>query len=385
MSSHAAGLDFGFTAAEEALRERARAYIRRELTPALLRETDVDGRAPMELLPGMATEGFIGLSVPTEYGGASGSATDVSVLLEEFGRASLSIASFLNRALGWGVEAILRFGTDEQKRRLLPRVCAGELMFAFSHTESGAGSDAAAIRTRAVATGDDFVINGSKLFTSGAAESPALIVTARTDPSLTRHKGLSVFLIDRETPGITCRRIEKMGMRAAGTLGEVHYQDVRVPRSTLLGGVNNGWQVITGTLERARIAQASYCVGAAQRTIDDAIAHVKAHRGTTGLPQAETHLLVNLQMRTDAARLLLYRAAALLDEGVACVREASIANLAATETLVAVTAEAMGLYGNYGFVRGLEVERMLRDARLFIIGDGSSQIQRNLIARRMGL
>ena len=381
-----ASLDFGLTPVQEQLRRAAQAYIGRALTPELLRETDIDGRAPMELLPGMAAEGFIGLPVPSAYGGSDGGAADVSVLLEEFGRASLSIASFLNRALGWGVEAILRFGTEEQKRRLLPRVCAGELMFAFSHTEADAGSDAAAIRTRAVADGDDFVINGTKMFTSGAAESPCLIVSTRTDPSVSKHKGLAVFLVDRDAPGITCRRIEKLGMRAAGTLCEVAYENVRVPRSALLGGLGNGWAVITGTLERARVAQAAYCVGAAQRTIDDALAHVKARTARSAsrlTPQADAHLLVDLRMRTDAARLLLYRAADLIDRQVACVREASIANLHATETLVTVTAEAMRLYGNHGFTRGSEVERMLRDARLFIIGDGSSQIQRNLIARQM--
>ncbi len=383
--SSAHGLDFSFTPMQEALRAAARTYIARELTAEFLIEADRAGRAPMELLPGMAAAGFIGLPVPARYGGAGGGAADVTVLLEEFGRASLSIASFLNRALGWGGgEALLRFGRPEQKESILPRVCAGEMMFAFSHTESDAGSDAAAIRTRAVAHGDAFIIDGSKMFTSGAAESPCLIVSARTDPGATRQRGISVFLVDAKTPGITCRRIEKLGMRAAGTLCEVEYRGVRVPRAALLGELHQVWQVITGTLERARLAQAAYCVGGAQQAIDDALAHVR-ERSALAHSQALAHMLAGLQMRTEAARLLTHRASAMVDAGQVCVREASIANLYATETLVAATSETLRVWGAAGLVPGHRTERALRDARLFIIGDGSSQIQRNLIARQMGL
>ena len=381
-------LDFGFTSEQEQLRSVVRAFVARELTRDFLREIDASGRAPHELLPKMAALGFNGLPVPAEYGGSGGSATDVSVLLEEVGRGSLSIASLLNRALGWGAEALLRFGSEDQKRYFLPRVCAGGMIFAFSHTEADAGSDAAAIRTRAVADGEHFVIEGTKMFTTGAGECPCLIVTARTDANAPKHKGLSVFLVDAATPGIVCHKIEKLGMRGAGGLYEVQYHDVRVPRSALLGPVNGGWQVITSTLERARIAQSAYCVGAAQKVIDDAVRYAN-ERSQFGQPigkfQAISHLLVDLQVRTDAARLLLYRAAAMVDEGVTCVREASIANLHATETLVAVTSDAMRVWGGYGFTREFDIERTLRDARLFIIGDGSSQIQRNLIARQMGL
>ena len=384
MSDSAAGFDFSYTPAQEILRAAARAYIARELTPAFLLEADVTGHTPMELLPGMAAQGFIGLPVPVEFGGVGGGATDVCVLLEEFGRASLSIASLLNRALGWGVEALMRFGRPEQKQWYLPRVCAGEMMFAFSHTEPGAGSDAAAIRTRAVADGDDFIIDGTKMFTSGAAESPCLIVTARTDPGVSKHRGLSVFLVDAKTAGITCRRIEKLGMRAAGTLCEVQYEGVRVPSSTLLGGVNEGWRVITGTLERARLAQSAYCVGGAQQAIDDALVHLR-ERPAIARSQALSQMLVGLQIRTDAAHLLLHRAAAMVDAGQPCVREASIANLYATETLVAATSEALRVWGTAGLAPGNRTERALRDARLFIIGDGSSQIQRNLISRQIGL
>ncbi len=383
-----ATLDFGFTIEQAQIRDAARGFAHRVLTREFLREIDANGRAPHELLPEMAKLGFTGLPVPTGYGGGGGSATDVTVLLEEFGRSSLSVASLLNRALGWGADSIQRFGTDAQKNYFLPRVVSGEMIFAFSHTEPNAGSDAAAIITKAVPAGEDFIISGSKIFTTGAAECPCLIVTARTDPTVGKHKGISVFLVDSTTPGINCRRIEKLGMRGAGGLYEVHYDDVRVPGSALLGGLHGGWSVIRGTLERARIAQASYCVGSAQGVIDEAVQYAN-EREQFGQPigkfQAIAHLLVDLQVRTDAARLLLYRTAAMIDEGSPCVLEASMANLHATETLVRVTSDAMRVWGGYGFTREFDIERILRDARLFVIGDGSSQIQRNLIARQMGL
>jgi alkylation response protein AidB-like acyl-CoA dehydrogenase len=220
--------------------------------------------------------------------------------------------------------------------------------FVFSHTEPNAGSDAAAIITKATPDGEDFIILGSKILTTGAAECPCLIVTARTDVTFGKHKGISVFLVDATTPGINSCRIEKLGMRGAGTLCEVHYDDVRVPASALLGALHGGWRVIGGTLERARIAQASYCLDVAQRVIHDADQYaneLEQFGQRIGRFQAIVHLIVDLQVRTDAARLLLYLAASMIDESVPCVREASIANLHATETLVRVTSQGMRVWG----------------------------------------
>jgi alkylation response protein AidB-like acyl-CoA dehydrogenase len=262
------------------------------------------------------------------------------------------------------------------------------MIFAFSLTEPDAGSDAASLRTRAAADGDHFVITGTKMFTTGAAECGCLVVATRTDPRAAKHHGISLFLVDPATPGITYRRIEKLGMRGAGGLYEVHYDGVRVPRGALLGPLDGGWAAVKATLERVRIAQASYCVGCAQRVVDDAVRYAQ-EREQFGQPigkfQAISHMLVDLQALTDAARLLLYRAAWLVDQKVPCVREASMANLYATEALVRITSDAMRVYGGYGFTMEFDIQRHFRDARLFVIGDGSSQIQRNLIARMMGL
>jgi len=186
------------------------------------------------------------------------------------------------------------------------------MCFAFSLTKPDAGSDAAAIRTRAVADGDDFVINGTKIFTTGAAEARYLVVATRNDTEVDRHRGISLFIVDPKSEGITCRNIEKLGMRGAGGLYEVHYDGVRVPKSALLGPLNGGWDVVKATLERVRLSQAAYCIGCAQHVIDGAVRYA-GEREQFGQPigkfQAIAHLLADLQVEVDAARWLLYRAA----------------------------------------------------------------------------
>ncbi len=382
-------MKFRFSDEQEMFRRTVRAFADRELTPEYLRELDANARAPhWELLPKMAELGFTALPVPAHYGGIDGSTVDTTILLEELGRSSLSIASMLNFAIGFGCETVKRFGSDAQKQDLLPKVVSGEMCFAFSLTEPNAGSDAAAIRTRAVADGDHFVIDGTKIFTTGAAEARCLVVATRTDPDADRHRGISLFLVDPKSEGITCRSIEKMGMRGAGGLYEVHYDGVRVPKSALLGPLNGGWDAVKATLERVRLSQAAYCIGCAQQVIDDAVRYAgerEQFNQPIGKFQAIAHLLADLQVEAEGARWLLYRAARIVDSGERCIKEASMANLACTEALLRTTEECMRVYGGYGLTMEFDIQRHFRDARLFVIGDGSSQIQRNLIARGMGL
>jgi alkylation response protein AidB-like acyl-CoA dehydrogenase len=380
---------FRFTGEQEQLRRLVRDFAAKELSSGYLRELDASGRAPHEeLFPKLAALGLTSLTVPPEYGGAGGGVVDATVLLEELGRTSLSVASMLNLAIGFGCETVRRFGTEEQKQHYLPRVARGDMWFAFSLTEPNAGSDAASLRTRAVADGDGFVISGTKIFTTGAAEARCVVVAARTDPSVAKQKGISMFLVDPASTGLAFRRIEKLGMRGAGGLYEVQYDGVRVPRSALLGRLNGGWDAVVATLERVRLSQAAYCIGCAQQVVEDSVRYA-GQREQFGQPigkfQAISHLLVDLQVQVDAARWLLYRAAWLVDQGTRCVREASMANLACTEALLRVTSDAMRVYGGYGLTMEFDIQRHFRDARLFVIGDGSSQIQRNLIARMMGL
>lgn len=383
------GLCFGFTPEQDALRETVRRFAARELSPEWLRELDRTGATPhAEIMPKMSALGFTGVVIPQEYGGSGGSCIDATVLLEELGRTSLAIASLLNFAIGFGAFALIRFGTPEQRAFFLPRIVSGDVIFAFALTEPDAGSDAAAVRTRARLDGDSFVINGGKQFITGAAEAPYLLVVARSDPDAPKRKGISLLLVDSKSPGISFRRIEKLGMRACGGLYAIDFDDVRVPRSALLGPLHGGWDLLKATLERTRISQAAYCVGAARQVVDDAIAYANQRKQfgqAIGKFQAISHLLADLLVQTESARWLVYRAAWLVDQGVRCVEEASVANLHATETLLKVTSEAMRVYGGYGLTMDFDIQRHMRDARLFVIGDGSSQIQRDLIARLRGL
>jgi alkylation response protein AidB-like acyl-CoA dehydrogenase len=326
--------------------------------------------------------------VPKEYGGLGGSCIDTTVLLEELGRTSLSIASLLNFAIGFGTYAIIKFGSDPQKQAFLPKVATGDMFFAFALTEPNSGSDAAALTTKARLQGEQFTIEGAKIFITGAGEASHLMVAVRTDPTVSKQRGISVLLIDAKSPGITYRKIEKLGMRGAGGLYEIHFDNVKVPDTALLGALHGGWDLVKATLERVRVSQAAYCVGCARQVIQDAVKYAN-DREQFGRPigknQAISHLLADLHAQTESARWLLYRAAWLVDQGVRCVEEASIANLQATENLLRVTSDAMRVWGGYGFTLEFDIQRHMRDARLFVIGDGSSQIQRNLISKLMGL
>lgn len=293
---------FRFSDQQEMFRRTVRAFADRELSPDYLRELDAEARAPhWEPLPKMAEVGLRHCRCPLTTA------------------AWVEASSMLNFAIGFGCETVKRFGSEEQKQDLLPKIVSGEMCFAFSLTEPDAGS-AAAIRTRAVADGDEYVINGTKIFTTGASEARCLVVATRTDIEADRHRGISLLIVDPKSEGITCRNIVKLGMRGAGGLYEVRYDGVR-------------------------LSQAAYCIGCAQHVIDEAVRYA----------------------------------------GERCIKEASMANLACTEALLRVTEDCIRVYGGYGLTMEFDIQRHFRDARLFVIGDGSSQIQRNLIARGMGL
>lgn len=380
---------FQFSDEQEMLRRTVRTFAERELSPVYLRELDAAARAPhWELLPKMAALGFTALPVPAAYGGLDSGMIDVAVMLEELGRTSLSVASMLHGAIGFGCEAIKASGTEAQRSDFLPRVVAGEMCFACALAEPDAGIDAAAIRTQAVRDQEGFLIDGDRVFTTGVEESRCLVIAARTDRSAPPHRGISLFLVDPRTPGISLRRIEKLGMRGAGGLVEVRCEKVRVPQTALLGELNRGWEAVEAALHRVRICEAAYCIGCAQQVIEDAVRYAN-ERQQFGQPigkfQAISHLLVDLQVQVDAARWLLYRAAWLAAHGKPCEKEASMANLACTAALAKVTSDAMRVYGGYGLTMEFDIQRHFRDARLFVTGNRSSRMQRNLIAERIGL
>lgn len=380
-------MDFGFTAEQDLLRTTIRDFTRKEFPRERIRELDEAGEFPCDFLVKMGRLGWTGLPFASRYGGSDGDAVDIAIVMEELGRCTTAAASVYNRSVIFGARAIYLSGTEEQKQYFIPRVCRGEVLFALGLTEPDAGSDAAAISTTARLDGDRYVLNGAKIFTTGAGEADYILFAVRTDPQAPKTKGISTILVARDTPGLSFRRVRTLGVHMTPTYA-VTLQDVVVPRSNLVGEANRGWQNLMATLELSRMALAAAVVGAAQTALDDAVEYAK-QRVQFGQPiskfQAISHLLVDLQVQVDAARLLTYRSAWLLKQSPSALKEASMAKLYATETYLKVASESMRVFGGYGFTMDFDAQRHLRDSRLYVIGDGASQIQREIIARRMGL
>ena len=382
-------MKFRFTDEQEMLRRAARAYAQKELGSAYLRELDASGRAAhRELLPRMAALGFTALRVPAAHGGLGGGVIDAALLLEELGRSSLVAASILDCAIGFGSEAVRRLGSEAQQREMFPKVVRGDLSFAVCLGEPDAGLDGPAMRTRAVADGDTFVIDGARILTAGARESGCLMVAARSEPLTPGRGDLSLFAVDPQSPGIRYRMLETLGMHGAGGFCELDFDAVRVPRSALLGEQGGADAAVEAMTGQAGLFRAAYCIGCAQQAIDDALRYAGERQQfgqAIGKFQAIAHLLVDLQVEADAARWLLYRAAWTADAGAPCAGQTAMATLACSEALLRVTSDAMRVYGGYGLTMEFDIQRHFRDARLFVVADASSQVRCDRIAHAMGL
>lgn len=365
------------------LRETVRTFAARELAPAYLREIDTSDAPPhRDLLPRMAVLGLTALPVPLADGGVGGGTVDAVLMLEELGRTSLVAASILDSAIGFGFEVVLRLGSAAQKRELFERLVRGEMCFAFSPAQSDADADAPVCVTRATTDGEGFIIDGAALLTPGAGEARCLIVAAGMGADL------RLFAVNPRSTGIRMRRIETLGMRAAGGLYEVDYERVRVPAGALLGAGDAAAAALLAACDRARVLQAALCIGCAQQAIEDAVRY-GGEREQFGQPigrfQAIAHLLVDLQVEVDAARCLTYRAAWAADAGLSGPAYASMANIAATEALLRVTSDAMRVYGGYGLTMEFDIQRHFRDARSQAGVGGTARGQRDAVAQAMGL
>lgn len=342
---------------------------------------------PYDLFARLAELGLYGLGVPEEWGGVGGGMVDIAVVCEELGRFGGSVNMTYVPTAVFGNQTVLGGATDEMKADLLPRMAAGELRTAFALTEPEAGSDAAALRTRAVPDGDDWIINGSKVFSTGAHVADYLVLSARTGTSESRHAGVSVFMVDAKTPGLTIKGIPKLGHHAVQTC-EVGIHDVRVPSSTLVGEVNRGWKALHRALDAERIAVAAICTGLAQRCTDMSLEYGK-QRQQFGQPiasfQAISHILADMETETEASRLLAFKSAWLADQGLPTSKLASIAKTFATEGATRQATRGMQILGGYSYTKEYEMERFYREAKLYEVAGGSTQIQRNIIAKEMGI
>jgi acyl-CoA dehydrogenase len=380
-------VDFDFTPEQESLREHVRDLLDEVCPPEYAERCDNEGRPPREAYEALAKHGWFGIIVPPEYGGTGGSAIDLAIMLEEIGRHFEELGMWVFRTLTYGGYAVAAHGTAEQKAALLPRVARGELSFCFGLTEPQAGSDAASITTRAVRSGEHFVVNGQKVFTSGMDLSDYCLLVARTSTGERKQQGITAFLVDTKLPGIDVRKIETLGQRAIKTT-QVFYSDVKVPASMVLGEVDQGWQAVDAYLWYERLCLAAARTGAAMAAFDYALDYAKS-REQFGRPigkfQAISHKLADMKVMLDVSRVLVYRFAWLMQEGKATRHDAAVLKLYTGEAYKNVSDMGLQILGGYGYCMEYPMQRFFRDSRLAVIGAGTSEIQRNIIARGLGL
>ena len=380
-------MDFSFTPEQESLRDHLRALLDEVCPPEYAAACDDEGRPPREAYQALAKQGWFGLVLPAEYGGAGASAIELAIMLEEVGRHFEELGMWLFRTLTYGGYAVLQHGTREQKDTLLPKVARGELSFCFGLTEPQAGSDAASITTRATRSGDGFVINGQKVFTSGMDLSDYCLLVTRTSASARKQQGITCFLVDTKLPGIDVRKIDTLGQRAIKTT-QVFYADVKVPASAVLGEVDRGWEAVDAYLWYERLCLSAARTGAATAAFEYALEYAK-NREQFGQPigkfQAISHKLADMKVMLDVSRMLVYRYAWLLSRGEATRHDAAVLKLYTGEAYKSVSDMGLQILGGYGYCMDYPLQRFFRDSRLATIGAGSSEIQRNIIARGLGL
>ncbi|MFJ3881889.1 acyl-CoA dehydrogenase family protein [Streptomyces sp. NPDC090077] len=368
---------------QEAVRRLARAFTDREIAPYAAewdRAESVD-RSIVKKLGGL---GFLGLTVPEEYGGSGGDHLSYVLVTEELGRGDSAVRGIVSVSLGLVAKTVAAWGTEEQKRAWLPRLCSGEALGCFGLTEPGTGSDAAALTTRAVREGDAYVISGSKMFITNGTWADVVLLFARTDPATPGHRGISAFLVPADSPGLTRREVRgKLGLRGQAT-AELVLDGVRVPASALLGPEGKGFSVAMSALAKGRMSVAAGCVGIAQAALDAAVSYA-ARREQFGKPiahhQLVQELIADISVDVDAARLLTWRVADLIDRGRPFATESSTAKLFASEAAVRAAGNALQVHGGYGYVDEYPAGKLLRDARVMTLYEGTSQIQKLLIGR----
>ncbi len=370
------------------LRRTIRAFVEKEITPHVAAWEDA-GRIPRELWRRLGALGLLGLEFPSEYGGGGADFLASVVLGEEMARCrsggvAFSVLVHTDMSSPW----LWRFGTDAQKQKYLPGITRGETICALGITEPSAGSDMAALATRAVRDGEHYRITGSKIFITNGVYGDLYFVAARTGAgtSARRHDGISMFLVERGRPGFTVSRtLDKMGMRASDT-AELSFHDCPVPAQNLLGIEGRGFQQLAMGLQRERIMAAVLALSGAQQALDDTVSYLH-QRTAFGEPLANRqvlrHRVADMATEIEAARQLVYRAAALYAEGAECAREVSMAKLFATEVANRVAYHAVQLHGGYGYMRELPVERFFRDVRLWTIASGTSEVMREIIAKHL--
>ncbi|MGD1994553.1 MAG: acyl-CoA dehydrogenase [Anaerolineae bacterium] len=377
-------MDFELSEEHRMIRRMVRDFVEKEVAPRA-EEIDATDTFPEDLFRRLGELGILGLPFPEKYGGSGGDYMSLVIALEEIARASGSLALTLDAHTSLCCEPIFLFGTEQQKQDYLVPLARGEGIGAFGLTEPQAGSDAGATRTRAVRDGDEWVINGQKIFITNGSIADVVVITAKTDPDA-GTRGISSFIIEKGTPGFQPGRDEKkMGLKGSIT-SELFFEDCRIPAQNLLGEENRGFKQFLTTLDAGRVAISAMALGLAQGAFDRAVEYAK-ERKQFDQPiadfQAIQWMLADSATEIEAARMMVYRAARLREKGQRFTKEAAMAKLFTTETSERVCRRAIQIHGGYGYVREYEVERMYRDQRLCAIGEGTNEIQRLVIARQI--
>lgn len=380
-------MDFAFTDEQKLLRETVRKLMDMHAPPEYIRKLDREQGYPYELYEKWVEAGLLSMPFPEEYDGLGGTVIDLTIIAEELARKSPDFFMSYAGSVFTGLN-IMRKGSEEQKRTWLPKLFSGDVRMAIAISEPEAGSDIGAMRTYAVRDGDHYVVNGQKLWATGAgAKNTVMNVYLKTDREKSYREGMSLLLIDNDAPGVQLRKLDMLGRRCTGTY-EVFFNDVRVPADRIVGGENKGWECVLSGLQIERVCSAAGSCGGAQAAFELALAYAK-ERVQFGRPigtnQSVAHTLADLQTEIDAARTLMWRAAWLVSTGRDALREITMAKLFASEVYVKVANAGMQIFGGYGYSMEYDMQRHFRDSRSSTIAAGTSEMQRNVLAGLMGL
>jgi butyryl-CoA dehydrogenase len=373
-------MDFNLTEEQILIRDMVREFAEKEVKP-IAAEIDRDQKYPAATVERMKELDLFGLSIPEEYGGSGGDTVSYALACEELARVCASHSAILSVHIT-GIKSILLFGTEEQKKKFIPDMASGKKVACFCLTEPGAGTDAAAQQSRGVRQGDNFILNGSKVFITNGAVGGTYCLYVMTQPEK-KLKGITGFIVDRNTPGFSIGQHEdKMGIRGSVTC-EISYKDMVIPAENMIGAEGDGFKYAMKVLDSGRIGMAAQAVGIAQGALDAAVTYIK-DRQQFGKPIAANQgiqwMIADMALQIEAARLLTYRAATMCDQGLRVSKEAAMAKLAAATTAMDVTVKAVQLHGGIGYTKTFPVERFMRDAKITEIYEGTNEVMKMVIS-----
>lgn len=376
-------MNIRFTEEQEMMRKMVRDFAQTEIEPFV--EKMEQGEFPREILRKMGSLGLMGIPIPEQYGGAGMDFTSYIIAIHELSKVSATVGVILSVHTSVGTNPILYFGTEEQKKKYIPKLASGEYLGAFCLTEPGSGSDAGSLKTKAVKKDGKYILNGSKVFITNGGEADTYIVFASTNPEA-GTKGISAFVVEKNTEGLVIGKDEhKMGLYGSRTV-QLSFEDAEVPFENLLGEEGDGFKIAMANLDVGRIGIAAQSLGIAQAALENSIQYAK-DRVQFGKPisaqQGIGFKLADMATSVESSELLTYRAAFLRQNGLPCGKEASMAKLFASKTAMEVATEAIQVYGGYGYTKDYPVERYFRDAKVCEIYEGTSEIQRIVISKHV--